>query len=91
MGSLSIQIEMTQLNEHSTMLMVEPHMDLVAKLYDEAVNLKDDNASLKEQIKDLQHLFDGPSGPLSQHEINECSAATSLTSADCQVFQESCY
>jgi hypothetical protein len=63
------------------MLMVESHMDLVAKLYDEAVNLKDDNASLKEQIKDLHRLFDGPSGPPSQHEVNEHSAATLLTSA----------
>jgi hypothetical protein len=38
-GSLSAQTETADLNEQSTMLMVEPHMDLVTKLYDEAVNL----------------------------------------------------
>jgi hypothetical protein len=46
------------------MLIVESYLDLAAKRYYEAVNLKDDNASLKEQIKDLHHLLDGPSGPL---------------------------
>jgi hypothetical protein len=63
--SLSIQIETVQLNGHSTMLPVESLVDFVTKLYDKAVHLRDDNASLKEQIKNLQHPSDGLFGPPS--------------------------
>jgi hypothetical protein len=62
------------------MLMVESAVDLVTKLCNEVDNFKQDDVALKEQMKDLSRLFDGPPGPPSLYKAKKHSDAGSSTS-----------